>query len=248
MMKIRIKFRKYGTMKFIGHLDVMRYFQKAIRRSEVNIRYSEGFSPHQIMSFAAPLGVGITSKGEYVDIEVLDTENSQKMIDRLNGVMSEGFEILEYKLLPDAAANAMSIVAAADYSLTFRPGYEPEDVSPAQWFENLVHFFGADHVMIMKKTKKGEKEMDLKPFVYELKVRDEGETPALFMKVSAGSAANIKPELVLDAYYTSLGEERPQFAFMTEREEVYADTATAQEAEAGIHKFVTLGELGQDIV
>lgn len=53
MMKIRIKFRKYGTMKFIGHLDVMRYFQKAIRRSEVNIRYSEGFSPHQIMSFAA---------------------------------------------------------------------------------------------------------------------------------------------------------------------------------------------------
>lgn len=50
MMKIRIKFRKYGTMKFIGHLDVMRYFQKAIRRSEVNIRYSEGFSPHQIMS------------------------------------------------------------------------------------------------------------------------------------------------------------------------------------------------------
>ena len=86
MMKIRIKFRKYGTMKFIGHLDVMRYFQKAIRRSEVNIRYSEGFSPHQIMSFAAPLGVGITSKGEYVDIEVLDTENSKKMIDRLNAV------------------------------------------------------------------------------------------------------------------------------------------------------------------
>ena len=99
MMKIRIKFRKYGTMKFIGHLDVMRYFQKAIRRSEVNIRYSEGFSPHQIMSFAAPLGVGITSKGEYVDIEVLDTENSKKMIDRLNAVMSEGFEILSERSL-----------------------------------------------------------------------------------------------------------------------------------------------------
>ena len=49
------------------------------------------------------------------------------------------------------------------------------------------------------------------------------------------------------AYYASLGEERPQFAFMTEREEVYADTATAEEAEAGTHKFVTLGDLGQDI-
>ena len=68
-MKIRIKFSKQGAMKFIGHLDTMRYFQKVMRRADVDIRYSEGFSPHQIMSFAAPLGVGITSNGEYVDIE-----------------------------------------------------------------------------------------------------------------------------------------------------------------------------------
>ena len=104
-MKIRIKFRKYGTMKFIGHLDVMRYFQKAIRRSDVDIRYSEGFSPHQIMTFAAPLGVGITSNGEYMDIEVLSTEDSQTMIKRLNDVMTEGFEVLEYRLLPDNSVN-----------------------------------------------------------------------------------------------------------------------------------------------
>ena len=69
-MKIRIKFRKYGVMKFIGHLDIMRYFQKAIRRANIDICYSSGFSPHMIMSFAAPLGVGITSDGEYFDIEV----------------------------------------------------------------------------------------------------------------------------------------------------------------------------------
>ena len=68
-MKIRIKFRKWGVMKFIGHLDMMRYFQKAVRRAKIDIRYSEGYSPHQIMSFAAPLGVGITSDGEYFDIE-----------------------------------------------------------------------------------------------------------------------------------------------------------------------------------
>ena len=64
-MRIRIKFRKYGVMRFIGHLDIMRYFQKAMRRANIDIAYSEGFSPHQIMSFAAPLGVGITSDGEY---------------------------------------------------------------------------------------------------------------------------------------------------------------------------------------
>ena len=57
-------------MKFIGHLDMMRYFQKAVRRAKIDIRYSEGYSPHQIMSFAAPLGVGITSDGEYFDIVI----------------------------------------------------------------------------------------------------------------------------------------------------------------------------------
>ena len=82
-MKIRIKFRKQGTMKFIGHLDVMRYFQKAMRRADVDIRYSEGFSPHQIMSFASPLGVGLTSNGEYLDIEVNSSGSSAEMVKRL---------------------------------------------------------------------------------------------------------------------------------------------------------------------
>ena len=83
-MKIRIKFSKQGHMKFIGHLDTMRYFQKVMRRANVDICYSEGFSPHQKMSFAAPLGVGIVSNGEYFDIEVNSTDSSNEMIKRIN--------------------------------------------------------------------------------------------------------------------------------------------------------------------
>ena len=67
-MKIRIKFRKYGIMKFIGHLDIMRYFQKAMRRADIDICYSSGFSPHMIMSFASPLGLGLESDGEYTPL------------------------------------------------------------------------------------------------------------------------------------------------------------------------------------
>ena len=69
-MKARIKFAKWGAMRFIGHLDVMRYFQKALRRADIDVAYSEGFSPHQIMSFAAPLGVGLTSIGYYLVVEI----------------------------------------------------------------------------------------------------------------------------------------------------------------------------------
>lgn len=112
-MKIRIKFAKYGAMKFIGHLDTMRFFQKAIRRADIDVKYSEGFSPHQIMSFAAPLGVGIESYGEYMDIEVLSITSAEKIKQALSQVMVEGVEILDVSVLPDQAKNAMASVAAA---------------------------------------------------------------------------------------------------------------------------------------
>ena len=123
-MKIRIKFQKQGTVRFIGHLDVMRYFQKVMRRAEVDIRYSEGFSPHQIMSFASPLSVGLISHAEYVDIDVNSSGNSNGMVRRLNEVSAEGLEVLSYRELPETAKNAMSLVLQAFYEslgLTYRP-------------------------------------------------------------------------------------------------------------------------------
>ena len=114
-MRIRIKFRKYGVMRFIGHLDIMRYFQKAMRRANIDIAYSEGFSPHQIMSFAAPLGVGITSDGEYLDIEAKSTKSTQESIAALNAVMVDGIEITQYVALRQDEKKAMTAVGAAAY-------------------------------------------------------------------------------------------------------------------------------------
>ena len=140
-MKIRIKFSKQGNMRFIGHLDIMRYFQKAMRRADVDIRYSEGFSPHQIMSFAAPLGVGLTGSGEYLDIEVLSTESSGRMVERLNVQMAEGMEVLSFKRLPDSAGNAMSLVAACDYTVSLKKEYEEAlGMSAQEFFDGLCGF------------------------------------------------------------------------------------------------------------
>ena len=100
-MKVRIKFQKYGAMKFIGHLDVMRYFQKAFRRAGYDSEYSKGFNPHQIMSFAAPLGVGLTGDAEYVDIGLVSCEDAELMVKKLNEVMSEGFYVTGFHILPE---------------------------------------------------------------------------------------------------------------------------------------------------
>ena len=127
-MNIRIKFAKEGTMKFIGHLDIMRYFQKAMRRADIDICYSAGFSPHMIMSFASPLGVGLTSDGEYLDIEIGNELSSEAAVKRLNRVMAEGVEVLSFRRIPEEkSANAMSLVAAADYEVRFRENSLPAE-------------------------------------------------------------------------------------------------------------------------
>ena len=119
-MNFRIKFAKYGTMKFISHLDVMRYFQKAIRRAGLPVMYSEGFNPHQIMSFASPLGVGQTSEAEYFDLALTEEMPAEELCDRLNQTMTEGMRILGAILLPEPKPQekretAMALVAASDY-------------------------------------------------------------------------------------------------------------------------------------
>lgn len=235
-MKIRIKFAKEGAMKFIGHLDVMRYFQKVMRKADVDIRYSEGFSPHQIMSFAAPLGVGLTSRGEYVDIEVLTTDSSAEMLRRINAVMVEGMEALSYKRLPDNAGNAMSIVAAADYTVTFRETYAPEDWD--DFAAGLKPWLAQDQILVMKKTKKGEKEMDIRPLIYQMRV----EGQEIQMQIATGSAANLKPSMIIQTYMESRGMELAEFALMVRRNEVYADLGDEQ-----ARRFCPLDGLGEDI-
>ncbi len=237
--KVRIKFRKYGVMKFIGHLDMMRYFQKAMRRAEIDIRYSEGFSPHQIMSFAAPLGVGITSDGEYLDIEVETSRSSQASVDALNQVMVEGVEVISYKKLPDHAKTAMSIVAAADYELSCKDGYEvPASCEAFQ--EALQQFFlQPQTVMITKQTKKSEKMIDLKQLVYNWHIQEQSGKPVFCMKLSTGSVDNLKPELVLDALYQSMGLTYDANAIQVHRCEVYTKTKQG---------FLTLDEMGEVIM
>ena len=203
-MKVRVKFAKEGAMKFIGHLDIMRYFQKAVKRAGLDAAFSEGYSPHMIMSFASPLGVGITSTGEYFDLE-------------------EG-----------KAGKAMSLVAAADYVLTFREGKEPSE----DWKKKIAEFTAQPSITILKKTKKSEKEVDIRPFIYHME-ENEG---SIYLTLAAGSSNNTKPELVMEAFCAFLGVPYDEWAFMVHRSELYADNGTEEERH-----LVPLENLGEEI-
>lgn len=232
-MKVRVKFRKTGLMKYIGHLDLMRYFQKVNRRADVDIAYSAGFSPHQLMSFASPLGLGLTSEGEYLDMEVNSCESSEAMVGRMNAVMAEGVEIVSFLRLPDDAKAAMSLVAAADYVLT------SERALWEEIRESADDFFSQDSILVRKKTKKSEKEVDIRPLIYEWRPEQEG----LFVKLASGSADNLKPELLLKAWFGYMGREYEPDCFSIHRLELYAREGGGEEG-----RLLPLSDFGEEIL
>ena len=234
-MKLRIKFSKHGVLKFIGHLDVMRYFQKAIRRAGIDIAYSSGFSPHQVMSFAAPLGVGLESNGEYMDIEVNSLTSSQQVMDALNGQMADGIRVLEVKLLDDNSGNAMASVAAASYSIRFREGHRPQFLSA----RSLNDFCSQQEITVTKKTKRSEAVFDMKPYIYGLSLDEDGST--IHLTVDASSANNLKPSLVMKAYFEMNGSIPDDNALLITREETYLNIGNDIQPD-----FKPLGYIGSD--
>ena len=222
-MLVRVKFSKLGTLKFIGHLDVMRYFQKVLSRSGLPVKYSQGFHPHQILSFASPLGVGLTSDGEYLDFETEEEISKENIFTALSQAVTEGFSVSEVTILDPRVLNvkkmsAMALVDSADYLIFLKN--DADENEKAAFEHSVKAWMEQEEIIITKKTKTSEKEMDIKPYIYHYAftfdgflsghaLKDEyktavhcsiapGNTAGCFLHLSAGSAMNLKPETILE--------------------------------------------------
>ncbi len=231
-MRARIKWTKTGVLKFIGHLDVQRYFHKAIMRAELPVSFSKGMSPHQITKFAAPLGLGMTSEGEYVDIDFDWCYSGEEMLNRLNAVMKEGISVTEFKQIDEHEKNCMAVTKAADYLVRIRDGaYYPD-----AFLKRTQPFLFQEHINITKKTKRSEKEVDIAPLILEMDEYGRGE--GIFMKVVTGSSENLKPQLVMEAFCRYLGYEYKPEGFLYHRLETYLEKDGT---------LCPLGSIGEDV-
>ncbi len=215
MNKLRLKFSKNGPIKFIGHLDVMRYFQKAIRRANIDIKYSEGFSPHQVLSFAQPLSVGATSDGEYLDMTVNSMTSTEDVMNSLNSVMNEGIKITGITELPEGEEKAMTISYAARYHLRFRENSKPD----FDWVSKMKEYLAQDTLHAVKKTKSGEKEIDMKPMILDYSFEED----ALDILLMMSSKVTLKPTLLFEYFYKSMGKEFNSVALDIHRVDIYRD-------------------------
>ncbi len=221
-MKLRIKFAKEGLMQYVGHLDLMRCFQKAIVRAKLPVAYSAGFHPHQILSFAAPLGIGLCSDAEYFDLELTEPVETDRVIVNLNAQMPEGLAVKDAVYLAEGAKNAMSLVAACDYVITAdRSDFD---------YSVFAGWTALRTLLISKKTKKAERTIDILPMIYVF----QPEENRIVTRLASGSAANLKPAEMMEALTKALGFDCGGEDFLYRRTEIYA-----KKEDGG---FVPLGE------
>ncbi len=204
MSVARIKFSRLGPVRYLGHLDMLRYFQKAVMRSGIEAKYSEGFHPHQLMSFAYPLGVGMETLGDYMDLEMNGTESGDEIKERLNAVMHEGIEVADAVILPEGEAAAMAAVHSADYRLEYEGDESAVKEAAAKLLEMKEVLIGGGEAEAEHKGKKKKKaEKDIRPGIVELRAED----GHIFMKLLSGSAMNVRPADVFELICGLSGEE-----------------------------------------
>jgi radical SAM-linked protein len=155
MGKLRLRFVKEGRAKYISHLDFMHTVQRAFFRADIGIRHTEGFNPHPYLSFALPLPVGMESDCELLDFELAGDMSPEEIPALLNDALPEGIRATG---IYEPVRKAKEIAF-----LQIRGSFLYDGGVPAGCAEKILSLFQSGSVPIIKKTKRGEKELDLIP-------------------------------------------------------------------------------------
>ena len=195
-MIVRAKYSKGEEVKYVGHLDSMRTFIRCIKRTCLPIKYSAGFNPRVQISFALPLGVGVTSESEYFDLELESKMNETLLMGELNSVLPRGFKIREVKFIEDKKS-LMSLVKEAVYEITVEGEFE---------FTKVTEMFTKSEVMLEKesKNKKEMKEFNLKDYIIDINF-DETNSK-IIVHSTAGSVNNMNPQFIIKAIEKYVGK------------------------------------------
>lgn len=187
-MRIWLQFAKEHPLRYLSHLDLMRTWQRALRRARLPVAHSEGFNPHPKMAFASALAVGVTSDAEYLDTYFTRFVTEQDMA-QLQAVLPNGLHIMAWRAVPDAAPALMSVIGAARWELSA----DPKSIPGLQ--RRINKLMAEDELTIIRQGKKGTKTADIRPLVYELSADEK--TGQILMLLAAGGDGGARPRDVL---------------------------------------------------
>jgi len=183
-------FEKSERLRHIGHLDIQRAVQRALRRSGLPVSYSKGFNPHILLTFASALSTGAAGRKEIMEVQLEREVSPEEFLAAMNNAMPPDMQLSSAKVLPDQHVALMAQVQAADYTLTL------DDGAAANLFaDKLEAFLAQKSIMAMRKTKSGMKETDIRPLIHTLTM--EGNTIHAVMTLTERLAC--KPGMLMDA-------------------------------------------------
>lgn len=189
---------KNGPARFISHLDLVRTFERVIRRADIPAAFSMGFNPHSIFSFAAPLQVGIGSESEYLDILLKNEVPPEELHASIGSVLPEGLHLKEVWQVPDDSPALMSIVEWAEYEVKLEL---KKQLNAGGLEEYIDSFLKQPEIVVRRKAKKGRvKIVDIRPGIYSLGGFIKDNILLLRMKLKTGSNGSVRPGEALDAF------------------------------------------------
>ncbi|MGL5615333.1 MAG: TIGR03936 family radical SAM-associated protein [Sarcina sp.] len=194
-MRYLIKFTKGENIKFISHLDLTRTVQRIAKRTELPAEYSRGFNPHMELAIAQPLSVGVYSEGDYLDFLLLEDLECDDVLKELNEMSTPGIEFLSASKTPiihniKKIPPAMALLDAADYEIKIKY------LNTESLKDEMDKILNSEEFNILKKTKKGEKIVDIKPLVKEFNYEIKDNLLIVKTKVDCGSRSNLSPDLL----------------------------------------------------
>lgn len=202
MVPVRATFEKRRRAKYISHLDLMRCMQRAFKRAGVPIWYTEGFNPHAYLMFPLALSLGYESGCECMDFRIDGEMSMQEAMQRLNRVLPPDLQIKRVA----QPIRKHTDIAFAEYAIALdcAEGTSAEGLRAA-WDS----FIAQDEILVEKKTKRGTAQVDVKAQAQILMTQTLADGIWLKLRMPAGTAVNVNPGLLTDAFVSSLPECAP---------------------------------------
>ena len=185
-MRIRITFVKQGALRYTGHLDLHKLWERAARRAELPLAYSLGFHPQPKMNMAAALPLGFSSRCEIMDMKLEQDIPLNDLTTRLNSTLPSGLQVIGIEQVDERAPALQTQVAAAEYEVTLS---EPVDGS------GLKQRIASVIASISIPRERRGKTYDLRPLIEDLELRQDDK---IRMRLTAREGATGRPEEVLD--------------------------------------------------
>ena len=195
-MRIVAVYEKSERVRHIGHLDLMRFMQRALRRSGLPVAYSKGFNPHVLVSFASALSVGAVGLREVMDADMAEDVTPERFVEVMRRTLPPELYIREAYAVDDHHPAAMALVKAARYDLLI-----PEEAAAERLTAACGTILEKETIPAVRKTKSGLKDVDIKPLIYALRA----ENGHIDCTLALTEQQSCKPDMLLTALCAEAG-------------------------------------------